>query len=241
MTQPDEGPVDLDLDKVRGRIVRAGWVCIATLAIAGLAAAWETLAFLQRGAGDVRITTQREELFGTGFSQTKAADYSDHFLVRSEGPFLIAMALATVAFICWQLSVDRVARACGDPMDANRWQPVWGWFVPLANLIYPLRSVRELADVHGAERARRLVGPWWLLWAVALLVNAFVLNSSSASVSGEVGQLDTSPGATFRQLDHLDNYHVFAGSCFAVDALLAIAMVYFLTAQVRWRLTPDEE
>jgi hypothetical protein len=230
----DDDNVGFDIEHYRRRLNLAERACVPLLGIAAAAALWQGIAFLQRGADDITITPGKPT--GYGFTTDPTADYTHDFFVRSQGPFIVALLLCAVGFMWWQLTVDRVARKCGDPMDGKRWQPIWGWLVPIGNFWLPFRSVRELSEVHGADRAQQIVKPWWGLWVVPQVVNIFAINAANSS-----SPLAMSDGPTAEDLGHLDKYSAFVGFCTAGDAVLAIVLVLSLSAAVRWRLTPDEE
>jgi Domain of unknown function (DUF4328) len=118
----------------------------------------------------------------------------------------VASLLGTVAFFLSWASL--VGGAIAVPMWMHRcfrnlpalsatprgWSPawaVWGWFIPLANLVIPYLVARELwRQVHLDGRSPLpAVGVWWAAWVLALIgqvVNGTVL---AATLVGFVGTM----------------------------------------------------
>jgi hypothetical protein len=117
-------------------------------------------------------------------------------------------------------------------METVRWKAIGAWFFPGGNLVFPIRSIRELADVHGSPAAGWVAIPWWAAGCVATFVNVFLLNAGSRS---DVGPHPNESGVA--ELNHLDSYGAFVGYANLVTALLAVVLVWQLTAAVRARIT----
>jgi hypothetical protein len=213
---------------------RAAIAALVGLLIVAAASAWTAIAFRGRGADDIEVTPGKHftDARGVAVRLPDKAKYTGEFLVRAEGPFLLAVLLCAAGFIWWHASVDSAARDSGDMMETPRWKVVGGWFFPGGNLAFPIRSIRELSEVHGSRAAALVAIPWWAVCCIATFVNAFLLRagvqSSSGPRKGESGVVE---------LDRLDKYGVFVGCANLVGALLAAVLVWNLTAAVRARIT----
>jgi uncharacterized protein DUF4328 len=74
------------------------------------------------------------------------------------------------------------------------WSPawaVWGWFIPLANLVIPYLVARELwRQVHLDGRSPfPTVGVWWAAWVVALIGQVLSGTLLAATLAGFVGTM----------------------------------------------------
>jgi Domain of unknown function (DUF4328) len=190
---------------------------------------WTALAFAGRGSTDIAVTHR------TGPNAVALPDearYTTSFLMRAELPFLLAVLLCAAAFIWWHATVDSAARECGDMLVTPRRQVVGGWFFPGGNLVFPIRSMRELAGAHGARPAELIAIPWWAFSVAATFVTFFLLRAGAQS---SAGPHRNESGVT--ELGRLDNYGIVVGCLYAAAALLAVALVWNLTAAVRARLT----
>jgi hypothetical protein len=98
--------------------------------------------------------------------------------------------------------------------------PAWaivGWFVPVINLVYPLRVLAGVARASlFRSRTRLLVGAWWAGWLGAGVLDLFMRRWAEAARQGPPAEL-AGPADLAR--------HV----AFHTDALLWMAPVALLT------------
>jgi hypothetical protein len=194
--------------------------------------AWTVFAFSGRGRSDIEVTHTISDGPGNQPQLPDKAKYATSFLVHAEAPFLVAALLCAAGFIWWHASVDTAARDHGDMMETPRWKVIGGWFFPGGNLVFPISSIRELAEVHEARPAALLAIPWWVTNCVATFVNFFLLRAGAQSSTGPHRN-----ESGVAELDRLDRYGMFVGYANLVGALLAVALVWNLTAAVRARIT----
>jgi hypothetical protein len=211
----------------------------AVAAVVGLLAViatsvWLAMAFSGRGSDDLEVTSGRSFLDKSGATVPlpDKAKYTSDFLIKAEAPFLVAVLLCAAGFIWWHASVDSAARGHGDMMETPRWKVVGGWFFPGGNLVFPIKSLRELSEVHGARVAGLVAIPWWAISCIATFVHLFLLRAGAQS---STGPKKNESGVV--ELDRLDKYGVFVGCANLVAALLAAVLVWNLTAAVRARNT----
>jgi hypothetical protein len=206
----------------------------ATLGLLAVVAtsAWTVIAFHGRGRGDIEVSGTSSDGPGNPPQLPDRARYTTSFLVHAEAPFLIAVLLCAAGFIWWHASVDSAARAHADMMETPRWKVLGGWFFPGGNLAFPISSIRELAEVHDARPAGLVAIPWWATCCVATFINVFLLRAGAQFGTGP------HPGESgVVELDRLDKYGMFVGCANLVGALLAVVLVWNLTAAVRARIT----
>jgi Domain of unknown function (DUF4328) len=94
----------------------------------------------------------------------------DHVLVLARLVSLlvvVVLAVATYLWMQWQAAAQPL-RGGEAPVRTERW---W-WFVPVANLWMPFRTIRDLY-VHGAERNREganltVLTVWFVAWALGI-------------------------------------------------------------------------
>lgn len=90
------------------------------------------------------------------------------------GVGLAASIVATILVLAAQRSLLRALAALGvRTLDPGPVWATWSWFVPVANLIVPARSLRQVARAaHGEARKPldRLLCRWWLLWLAAVIL-----------------------------------------------------------------------
>jgi hypothetical protein len=81
---------------------------------------------------------------------------------------VLLILVTAFAFIAWHSRVVEVIPALG--LGTPRWSPRWAivfWLVPLANLVVPYLSLRDVARrLPGGPWTLLMVG-WWVLWVVA--------------------------------------------------------------------------
>jgi hypothetical protein len=214
---------------IRRTLGRAAVAAMLGLIVVAGTSVWTAIAFAGRAPGDIEVTHRAGP---AGPPLPDKARYTTSFLVRAELPFLLGALLCAAGFIWWHATVDSAARDCGDMLVTPRWQVVGGWFFPGGNLAFPIRSMRELAIAHGARPAELIAIPWWALSTVATFVTFFLVRAGAESSTGPHPH-----ESGVAELDRLDNYGIFVGCAYAVGALLAVALVWNLTAAVRARLT----
>ncbi|HZE66338.1 MAG TPA: DUF4328 domain-containing protein [Sporichthyaceae bacterium] len=204
---------------------------VGLLVVAGTSV-WTAVAFARRGRDDIEVTHRISDGPGNPPQLPDKAKYTTSFLLKAELPFLIAVLVCGAAFIWWHATVDQAAREQEDMLATERWKVIGGWFFPGANLVFPIRSLRELTSVHGARPAELIAVPWWALTVTATLINFFMLRTGAQSSTGPHKDQSGVEG-----LDGLDKYGVFVGCANLVGALLAVALVWNLTTAVRARIT----
>ena len=130
---------------------RAAIAALLGLLAVAATSVWTALAFRGRGSDDITVSPGKHFTDAKGVAVTlpDKAKYTGEFLLKAEGPVLLAVLVCAAGVIWWHASVDSVARDAGDMMETPRWKVVGGWFFPGGNLVFPIRSLRELAEVHG--------------------------------------------------------------------------------------------
>jgi hypothetical protein len=141
--------------------------------------------------------------------------------------FLGGLVLTTIGFLAWlSRSIENVLPLGGGrPLTSPRWAIGW-WFVPLANLVMPMRVV---ADLHartrpeGSQGGAALVTSWWLAW-VAGLVAAYIPVNIYAGHFGSF-PWPRHPGETLDAWSAYVTASTVADALHAASALLAVLVV----------------
>jgi hypothetical protein len=106
-----------------------------------------------------------------GGSMTLAeADRADVLVITSVWVWLLVFVGTGIVWCVWQHRAQRnaIELASGGLKFTPGWAVGW-WFVPLANLVKPFETVRELWKAsHGVAwrslNTWRVIGWWWALW-----------------------------------------------------------------------------
>jgi len=127
---------------------------------------------------------------------------------------VIAFVVAAALFLRWQVAAHRNLPVLGEPTPpAGVGAGVASWFVPVVNLVRPLRVVEDLwrAGKRG-EAAPTLLRVWWIAWVVALVavLAAWMLLGEAVDVA---------------ELQRIDGLRAVVGVLSAFAASLAIAVV----------------
>lgn len=126
---------------------------------------------------------------------------------------LASFAVTVMLWLVWQY---RLASAVPSGwLERTPGFHVGSWFIPFANLVFPVQNLRSLWRIYLPDRARTLVGWWWAVWLGTGLFSQIALTS--------VPTVD-SP-ATFRQAIWPE---VFGQLAVVVAGLLAIRLVMAL-------------
>ncbi|MGQ0464762.1 MAG: DUF4328 domain-containing protein [Sporichthyaceae bacterium] len=206
-------------------------LAVAGLALAGAASVWTAVAFAQRDVGDLRRYAGRQFVGTPKERDIELAEYTGAFVRQAALPLGVAIVVCAVVFLMWLSAADRAARDWAGGLDTDRGRALGAWFVPVANLVIPLRSLRELAVAHRAWTAEKAVWAWWIPWVLSTLIGVFFLNAAFAWAPFYTGPTDPTP----EDLAGLDGYGVFVGGGLAVAALAMIVVVVNLTTAVRGR------
>ena len=89
---------------------------------------------------------------------------------------IIEMTAVPSAVAAWAWRCRRNLGVLPEPR--LRWSSAWaacGWFVPIASLVIPLLSLREIWSASAGRRPPRLLLPWWILWVTRALPLPFVI------------------------------------------------------------------
>jgi len=131
---------------------------------------------------------------------------------------LVTFVVAAALFLRWQVTAHRNLPALGEA--APRVGVIAGvaaWFVPVVNLVRPLRVVQDLwrAGARGAS-APALLRLWWIAWLAALIgvLAAWVLLGDAADVA---------------ERQRIDGLRAAATALSAIAASLALAVVFRTT------------
>lgn len=205
-------------------------LAVLGLTLAAAASAWMAMAFSGRQKADVELYRAPKEvgLIAPGELDTFAR-YADSFVRDAFLPLGIATAVCAVLFVAWHAAADTAARTEGGGLNQPRGLALGGWFVPIANLVIPLRALRELTEVHRAWIAFTTVLVWWAPWLVCLVLGTFAINTTftwSPFNSGRLSEVE---------LVALDKYGVIVGGGLAISALAMIVVVLNTTAAIRGR------
>ena len=79
-----------------------------------------------------------------------------------------------VAYMMWQYRAARIRAARGTPTDVSAGMGVGWWFIPLANLVMPVRVMLDLwrsSDVERVEPARPV---WWVAVPFWLMLTCLI-------------------------------------------------------------------
>ena len=144
---------------------------------------------------------------------------------------IAAILIVTIVIWCiWQHRAQSNARelTAGGLHFSPGWAVGW-WFVPIADLWMPFRTIRELwKGSHGPAwqgiRTWRLIGWWWALW----LVSWIEIWTGSGSFSVGLGTESRAPVTSAQVISH-DRWQLIAQGVRIVAALLAIAIVRSVT------------
>lgn len=207
-------------------IALLGGLAAGGLALAAAASIWMAVSFAQRDASDLRIYQGPKK----GKVDTYA-EYTGSFLSQALVPVAMATVLGAALFLAWLSAADRAAREWAGGLDTDRGRALGSWLVPVANLVIPLRSLRELAVAHRAWTAEKAVWVWWIPWLSGSLIAVFSFNAAFAWAPFYDAPTDPTPA----DLAGLDGYGVFVGGCLTVCALAMIVVVLNLTTAIRGR------
>ena len=102
--------------------------------------------------------------------------------------YLGTFLASVVGWSIWSYRLAAALRAGGAPLTTSPGWVVGWWFVPLANLVMPLRVHRELFELTAppddGPRAPSWLTAWWLLW-----VGSNALGNLSLRVMGTPAEL----------------------------------------------------
>ena len=130
---------------------------------------------------------------------------------------LLAFIVTGACFLIWLHHSVANLKAAGQPITATPGWAVGMWFVPFANLILPLNTMRELADsAQDARRASR-VSLWWAAWIIGNLVATVATRSVSGFGDDPLTQATIASGLL-----------VFSGVLSIVAAAQLIALTRFV-------------
>lgn len=229
MSEPDEDWYDSG--RTTRRLPVLSGLALGALVLAGAASAWFAISFAQRTASDFRIYQGPIDDDHKDQGLEDKAEYTGDFLAQAGLPLLVATVCAAAAVLAWHSIVDRAAREWAGGLTLERWQALGGWFVPVANLIVPPKSLKELAFAHRARIAEAVIWPWAVLWGLSLLLAIFTGNAAFSDSPFYDAKSDPTPA----DLEKLDKYGIVVGSMLTAAALLAVVIVLSLTAAVRAR------
>ena len=101
------------------------------------------------------------------------ADRADVLVITSVWVWLLVFVGTGIVWCVWQYRAQRnaIELAGGALKFTPGWAVGW-WFIPLANLVKPFETVRELWKAsHGVAwrslNTWRVIGWWWALWLAA--------------------------------------------------------------------------
>lgn len=168
---------------------------------------------------------------GRGRAVASSTVYDATNALKITSTVVAALLILTVVIWCvWQHRAQTNAGALGT--DELHFSPGWAvgwWFIPIADLWMPFRTVRELWKAsHGAAwqtiRSWRVLGWWWALW----LVSWVQVWSGSGSFNVGLGTESRAPVTSAQMISH-DRSQLVALGARIVAALLAIAIVRSVT------------
>lgn len=76
----------------------------------------------------------------------------------------LAAVLVGIYFLVWQYRAATVARQLGYPAELSPGTGVGGWFIPICNIWFPYRALRDCLPTYHPQR-RRVLWCWLALWA----------------------------------------------------------------------------
>lgn len=165
--EPAEAPEPTDL---RPGFTNAASVAVAASSILMLVAAWFGFALVPKiRSGEVDMTSVEPPI-----SSAEAAYGLWTFAA------IVVFLMTGVVVVAWMYSVSKALEARG-PL-ARRWGkqwPIWGWFIPFANLVIPKLMFGEIERIaqepyrgvpvaEGWKQWTRtgLADLWWAVWVV---------------------------------------------------------------------------
>jgi hypothetical protein len=110
-------------------------------------------------------------------------DHYDTITMVTAWLYIAGLVVAALTFIRWQRAAIRNLAFLGcERPDTGPGFATAGWFIPIASLVVPLLSLREIARWSrptGAGSAGALLGWWWGGW----LVSGLTVSAASAAFS----------------------------------------------------------
>ena len=128
---------------------------------------------------------------------------------------LAAIALLVVTGVAWCAWQWRMAVSAPDRLRREPHLHIGAWFIPVANLWWPIQNMNELwhayepHDARGRGTGINLVVPWWTCWLVSAVGGAMGLRTL---LQGEV-----------------------PGSCLGIAWALAAVLAWFVVRRLSWR------
>jgi Domain of unknown function (DUF4328) len=130
---------------------------------------------------------------------------------------LLALLVTGVCFLIWWHHSVANLKAAGQPVSAS---PEWAtamWFVPFANLVLPLRIMKELAETAQDRRRAHQASLWWAAWIISNVVSLAATNS--------VRRLGDDP---ILQTTIAEGLYVFSKIMSVLAAMLLISLMRFV-------------
>ena len=174
--------------------------------------------------------TVSAELDRAGYAddnQSKAFGF-DHHVATARGASFTALLLTAVVFITWHYRMlRRLELSRGELLRHSTGWVIWGWFVPLVNLVRPKQMFNDAwrataPTTTPRPRVALRVHLWWACWLLSLVISAVGTNLSR-DTPDDVARAD-------RVLALADSLTVLA-------AVLAVAVVLGLSR--RASLVPE--
>lgn len=175
---------------VRKTLVLIGLiVCICASIGAAMTAAWE-----HRLAAEIAAANQDP------YAQVSAQLMALGLCEIGIGLVSVVSSLFTiVAFLMWHYRIAKNAQALGAELRISPGWAVGWWFIPIASLVMPVRSISEISkdsdppdddlgfeNHHASGSALLLIGAWWTLWIVSNMVGWFSVTTSNAQTPDEI-------------------------------------------------------
>jgi hypothetical protein len=214
-----------DAGKASGKIGNRAGVATVLLGIVGVASLWLAwVSFDQISVLDDLQAFQASGGAGDAQALIRRAQDSDDANVLAGALYLAPLVATAVVFVLWHRAVDAASRAMGDEPRVSRSWVTWGWIVPVISLVYPYRSIKDLAERNKAAAALRLLPLWWLLFLLASIIGRVSFQSGRGA------------DVTLDSLRTADWFVVVSSLLEVVAAVLAVLVVRNLTRATQRRL-----
>jgi len=144
----------------------------------------------------------------------------DHHVQTARATSFTVLLLTAVVFITWHYRMlRRLERSRGELLRHSTGWVIWGWFVPLFNLVRPKQMIDDAwrataVTTTPRPRVAARVHLWWAFWLLSLVLSAVGTNLSRATPD---------------EVTEADRFSAAGDACTVLAALLAVAVVVGLS------------
>jgi hypothetical protein len=197
-----------------GRAGALAWLVVFGLLTCAATSVWMVIVELDRAryAGRVGRSTVIPS-----YARTTSLDH--HVAIARSTSFAVLL-LTAIVFITWHYRMlRRLELSRGELLRHSTGWVIWGWFVPLFNLVRPKQMINDAWRATATTTTPRprvavRVHLWWAFWVLSLVLSAVGANS---------------PRGTPENLSEADRVSAAADTFTVLAALLAVAVVVGLS------------